>query len=225
MEPSEAAESIREAAAHEKAEHESVERFRTRAAIVIGVLAGLLAIAGVGGEDATKEMLSANIRAADAFAFYQAKNIRQTSLRLAADELEVTHLAWGEALNEPARQDIERKVARYKATADRYESEPDPKDPTNPLKGEGKIQLLAQARNFEHIRDHAERKDRNFDFAGGLYQIALVLGSVSIVANSRRLLLFTLVLGAVATLLAINGFFLLFDLPGTQAVIGEEGAH
>jgi hypothetical protein len=225
MEPAEAAESIREAAAHERAEHESVDRFRTRAAIIIGILAALLAIASVGGEDATKEMLSANIRAADAFAFYQAKNIRQTSLRLAADELEVMQLMQGPALNEAARQDIERKVARYKATADRYESEPDPKDPTNPLKGEGKTQLLAQAQNFEHIRDHAERKDRNFDFARGLYQIALVLGSVSIVATSRRLLVITLVLGAVATVLALHGFFLLFDLPGTQAVITEEGGH
>src|SRR3954454_12098268 len=225
MEPADAAESIRESAAHERAEHESVERFRTRAAIIIGVLAGLLAIASVGGEDATKEMLGANIRAADAFAFYQAKNIRQTSLPLAADELEAIQLAQGPALNEPARQDIERKVARYKATADRYESEPDPRDPTNPLKGEGKTQLLAQAQNFEHIRDHAERKDRNFDFARGLYQIALVLGSVSIVATSRRLLVITLVLGAVATVLALNGFLLLFDLPGTQAVINAEAGH
>ena len=225
MEPAEAAESIRESAAHEKAEYETVERFRTRAAIIIGVLAALLAIASVGGEDATKEMLSANIRAADAWAFYQAKNIRQTSLRLAADDLEAMQLVQGPGLSEPARLDIERKVARYKATADRYENEPDPRDPTNPLKGEGKTQLLAQAQNFEHIRDHAERKDRNFDFARGLYQIALVLGSVSIVATSRRLLVITLVLGAVATVLALNGFFLLFDLPGTQAVIGAEGGH
>ena len=93
------------------------------------------------------------------------------------------------------------------------------------LKGEGKTQLLAQAQNFEHIRDHAERKDRNFDFARGLYQIALVLGSVSIVATSRRLLVITLVIGAVATLLALNGFFLLFDLPGTQAVVVDDGGH
>jgi Domain of unknown function (DUF4337) len=225
MEPADAAESIREHAAPERAEYETVERFRTRAAIIIGVLAGLLAIASVGGEDATKEMLSANIRAADAWAFYQAKNIRQTSLRLSADELEAIQLGQGPALSEPARQDIERKVARYQATADRYESEPDPSDPTNPLKGEGKAQLLAQAQNFEHIRDHAERKDRNFDFARGLYQIALVLGSVSIVATSRRLLVITVVIGAVATLLAVNGFFLLFDLPGTQAVINAEAGH
>ena len=54
----------------------------------IGVLAMLLAISGLGGGNATKEMLNANIQASDTYAFYQAKNIRQTSNQLAADELE-----------------------------------------------------------------------------------------------------------------------------------------
>ena len=218
MEAPEAADVIREAAAHEKAEHEAIERFRTRAAIMIGILAALLAIASVGGENATKEMLSSNIRASDAWAFYQAKNIRQTDYRLAADELEALQLAQGPALNEAARQDIERKVARYRATADRYESEPDPRDPTNPLRGEGKKELMAQAQSFEHSRDHAERQDRNFDYAKALFQIALVLGSISIVGGSRPLLVLMIVLGSVATLLGANGFFLFFDLPGGAAI-------
>ena len=46
----------------------------------------LLAISGLGGGNATKEMLNANIQSSDICAFYQAKNIRQTSNQLAADE-------------------------------------------------------------------------------------------------------------------------------------------
>ncbi|MEK6709765.1 MAG: DUF4337 family protein, partial [Nitrospinota bacterium] len=64
------------------------ERFRKRAAIYVGVLAALLAITSLGGENAAKEMMSANISASNLWAFYQAKTIRQTSLRLAADEME-----------------------------------------------------------------------------------------------------------------------------------------
>src|SRR5919202_1032757 len=79
-----AADAIREAA-EERARD---ARFRQRAAIGIGVLAMLLAITGLGGANATKEMLNANIQASDTYAFYQAKNIRQTSNQLAADELE-----------------------------------------------------------------------------------------------------------------------------------------
>src|SRR5436189_1734350 len=81
-----AAEAIRDAAELEERAHN--DRFRRRAAIAIGVLAMLLAIAGLGGGNATKEMLNANIQASDTYAFYQAKNVRQTSNQLAADELE-----------------------------------------------------------------------------------------------------------------------------------------
>src|ERR671933_3018870 len=79
----EAADAIAEAAEERRGD----ERFRRRAAVAIGVLAMLLAIAGLGGGNATKEMLNANIQASDTYAFYQAKNIRQTSTQQAADVL------------------------------------------------------------------------------------------------------------------------------------------
>src|SRR5205085_1292543 len=84
-EAADAAEAIKEAVEEERTAR---EHFRRRAAVVIGVLAMLLAIAGVGGGNATKEMLNANIQASDTYAFYQAKTIRQTSNQLAADALE-----------------------------------------------------------------------------------------------------------------------------------------
>src|SRR5712692_9429343 len=100
MEATEAADAIREAAAHQKAEHDALERFRTMAAIAIAVLAMVLAIASLGGEDATKEMINSNIRASDTWAFYQAKNIRQTANQLAADELEVNMVLHSGAVSE-----------------------------------------------------------------------------------------------------------------------------
>ena len=64
-------------------------------------------------------------------------------------------------------------------------------------------------------RDATARCSRipNFDFAQALYQISIVLGSVSIVAASRRLLGLALALGTVATLFMLNGFLLLVNLP------------
>jgi Domain of unknown function (DUF4337) len=200
-EAADAAEAIQQASENERAE---TDRFRRRAAVAIGVLAMLLAIAGLGGGNATKEMLNANIQASDTFAFYQAKNIRQTSTQLAADELQA-FLATHSDLSTDARTQLTAQIDRYKATVARYESEP--------ATGEGKQELLPKAQAFEQRRDRAARQDPNFDFAGALYQIAIVLGSVSIVATSRRLLWLGIALGAVATLLALNGFLLLFDLP------------
>ena len=199
-EAADAAEAIRDAT-EGRADN---ERFRRRAAIAIGVTAMLLAISGLGGGNATKEMLNANIQASDTYAFYQAKNIRQTSNQLAADELDALLLAQP-GISADARAQIAARIDQYKATAARYESEPST--------GEGKQELLVKAQAFDQRRDRAARQDPNFDFAQAFFQISIVLGSVSIVAASRPLLLLGLGLGGVATLLMLNGFLLLFELP------------
>jgi hypothetical protein len=209
MGPEDAAEAIQESAEDIKG---ADERFRRRAALGIGVLAMLLAIAGLGGENATKEMINANILASDTWAFYQAKSVRQTSNQLAADELELLLASFGN-LSSEARGQFQQRIERYKATVARYESEPDPADPTNPLKGEGKTELSARALDYEARREHAQQQDPNFDYSQALFQIAIVLSSVSIVAAARPLLWLGMGLGTLATLLMLNGFLLLVDLP------------
>ncbi len=201
MEATDAAESIQEAA---EGEVSGNERLRRRAAVVIGVLAMLLAITSLGGDDAQTEMTQSNILASDTWAFYQAKNIRQTSFQLAAEELEVMLLTQPN-LPPEARADIQQRIERYRATVARYESDP--------VEREGKRELFEVARAYEGQRERAGQQDPNFDYAQALFQIAIVLGSVSIVAASRALLWFCLGLGALATLLMINGFFLITELP------------
>jgi hypothetical protein len=200
-EAADAAEAIQEAAEADRANN---ERFRRRAAIIIGVLAMLLAISSLGGGNATKEMLNANIQASDTFAFYQAKNIRQTSNQLAADSLEAL-LAAQPNMSDEARGQIQARIDGYKSTVARYESEPST--------GEGKQELVQTARGYEQRRDRAAKQDPNFDYAQALFQISIVLGSVSIVAASRRLLLVGAGLGIAATALMLNGFLLLVELP------------
>ena len=205
MEAADAADTIREAA--EGGERGAAEQFRRRAAVTIAVLAMLLALTSLGGANATKETTNNNIQASDIYAFYQAKTIRQTQYQLAADELR-QRLETAE-LPPAARAATQRRLDDYTATIARYESEPG----RDGQPGQGKRELLAQARDFEARRDRAQRQDPNFDYAQALFQIAIVLGSVSIVATSRRLLLLALALGVVATVLMLNGYFLLFALP------------
>jgi hypothetical protein len=200
-EAADAADAITEAAEESRAQN---ERFRKKAAMSIGVLAMLLAISGLGGGNATKEMLNANIQASDTYAFYQAKNIRQTSNQLAADELEAMLIAQP-SIPDQARGQLQSRIDQYRATVARYESEP--------ATGEGKQELLQKGQAYDERRDRAAKQDPNFDFAQALFQIAIVLGSVSIVATSHRLLLLSIGLGVLAVVLMLNGFLLLFDLP------------
>jgi hypothetical protein len=211
MEPTDAAERISEAVEEERAERRAMDTFRTRAALSIAVLAMLLAVASLGGDNATKEALNTNVTVTDTWAFYQARNIRQTANELAANDLRAQLLLHGDSLSAQTRQEIQSQIDRYTATAARYESDPSP-DPRYP-QGTGKKELSDFATELEHKRDHALAQDPNFDYATALFQIAIVLGSVAIVATSRPILALSLAVGLVATVLMLNGFLLLFELP------------
>jgi hypothetical protein len=192
----------------EKAEHEADDRFRNRAALLIAVLAAVLAIGGLGGGNATDDMVANNIKSSDSWAFYQAKNVRQTMYELAADELEA-RLATGN-LGPAERSSAQARLKTYKDTVARYDSEPDPKAPNDPLKGEGKKELKARAVSFDSAFDTASARDNNFDLAEVLLQLALVLGSVAILAVNRWILGIATLLGIAGSILTLNGFLLLF---------------
>jgi hypothetical protein len=209
MDANDAAEAVAEA----RAENEAEERFRSRVALLIAFMAMLLAITSLGGGNAAEDIFNNNIQASDTWNFYQAKNIRQTAFRLAADDLEGELTAAGATVSPEARAALEAQVKQYRDTVARYESEPDKEEPANPIKGEGKRELTARAKHFESQRDRAQEQDPNFDFAEALFQIAIVLASVAILANSRMIVTVSVVAGALATALMLNGYFPFFALP------------
>ncbi len=208
MDSSDAAELIAELR-EERVDKAEGETFANRAALLIALLAAVLAIGGLGGGNATDDLLISNIRASDTWAFYQAKNIRQTAYELQADELEarLQHTSAGD------RAAVRARLADYRAQIARYDDEPDPEAPDDPLRGEGKKQLMAQARAHEDLRARASAQDDNFDYSEVLLQLALVLGSVAILSHNRKVLAASALLGAFGSLLTLNGFFLFADLP------------
>jgi len=168
-------------------------------AVYIAVLAVMLAITNMGASNSMKDMLSNNIYASNYWAFFQAKTIRQTTLRVAADDLSVLASAFPN-MPESARKHLEDQAKRYRDTAARYES--DPKE------GDGRKELMAKAQSFEKEREKAQRKDPYFDFAEALIQIAIVLASVSLIAGSRLLLVVSIVMAVAGAFLSFNGFTL-----------------
>ena len=151
--------------------------FKSRCALLVSLLAMVLALASLGGSNASKEATMHNILASNAYAFYQAKNIRQTSYKIAADDLQV--ILSQEKLSPATRELVEGKLQSYKKNIERYESEPDTK--------EGKKELMLKAKEHEHERDLALRRDPWFDYAEALLQIAIVLTSVAILTGAHVL--------------------------------------
>ena len=184
---------------------EKSAKYRDRLiAIYIGLLAVVLAISSVGGGNASKDAMTANIEAGNTWAFFQAKNIRRHEVRLKVDDLELK-LATEPDLPESARQAISDRIAEYKQAEAHLSSEPET--------GEGLKELLVKGKELEARRDLAMRQDPYFDYGQALLQIAIVLASVAIITGGTTILALSGVLGVLGGLFTINGFTLAFAVP------------
>lgn len=173
--------------------------------VYIGILAVLLAICAMGGDNVDKDAMRFNIDASDNWSFFQAKNTRRTSFRLATDDLQLMLVA-NPSLDATARSAIQAKIDEYKAQDKKLTSDPEKK--------EGLDELFQKGRDLEAQRDAALAQDPYFDWSNALLQIAIVLASVSIISGSTMLLAASGALGLLGTLLLLNGFFMIVAVPG-----------
>jgi hypothetical protein len=173
--------------------------FKTHSALLVSILALVLAIATLGGSNATKDATMENILASNAYSFYQAKSQRQTTFKVAAEQTEA--LLANDRLPAKQRDLLAKNLAKYRETISRYESEPDT--------GEGKKELLQKAKAHEKNRDVAIRRDPWFDYAGALLQIAIVLTSLAIITSRKFFFHLSVGLGGIGTLCTIQGYLLL----------------
>src|SRR5947207_213184 len=150
-------------------------------ALLISVLALVLAFSETLGKGAQTAALAYNIEASNLWAFFQAKTIRQTVLRTAAEELE----AQGTIKNET----VKKQVEAWKKTAERYQSEPET--------GEGRKELSARAKEAEKKRDTAMAAYHHYELASAAVQIAIVLASASIITSIAALVWLAGALGRV----------------------------
>ena len=155
-------------------EEKKAEPFTKRVALTTAIFAVVLAITSLGGSNAMKEMLLAQQQASDQWAFYQAKVIREHLYRAQAEQARVALLTQGKSVSPEGRKALEDIQAAFEAEAARYAKE--------------KQEIEPEAKRFEAQRDLAAARDQSFDYAGVLFQIAIVLGSVAILSASRTVL-------------------------------------
>ena len=162
----------------------------TRAAIIIGIMAALLAITEFAAKDAQTNYLTNHIAASDTWAQYQAKSVRRTILTAQADLLESMPTS-----NDPL---IKKRIADARANAERMRSEPG---------ADGMEQLAEKAHDQEHERDHAMHRNHMLEIASGGLQIAIVLASISVVINLPAFMLVSVLVGGASAIYALLGGF------------------
>ena len=161
-----------------------VDTSNKKIAIFVSAIALLLAIAETFAKGAQTNQISYNVEASNLWSFYQAKTIRQTTLNTAADQMEIdVALA-----RDPAVKDrLEKRVASWKDTAKRYQSEPQTGKKGENL-GEGRKELSERAIAASKLRDVYADKYHLFEIASALFQVALVLTSVYLLTSASLLL-------------------------------------
>jgi len=169
--------------------HGHADPSNKKIALLIAVLALVLAFSETLGKSAQTAALSLNIEASNLWAFFQAKTIRQTVLRTAAEQTAIT------ASGEQAKKQMDA----WKKTADRYQSEPET--------GEGRNELAARAKVAEKKRDRALAAYHHYELASAAVQIAIVLASASIVVAAPVLAWIGAGLGVVGVVFCLIGFF------------------
>ncbi len=177
--------------AHESMEHaehaEHASGSNKKIALLIAVIALCLALSETLGKGAQTESISENVAAANLWAFFQAKSIRLTTVKTAAEALQVQ----ADATTDPTvKAALMKRVDSLQKTAARYDDEPDT--------GEGRKQLAERAKHAEHARDLAMAKYHHFEVASAAFQIAIVLASATIITGM-------MVLGWGAGLLMLAG--------------------
>ena len=171
------------------------ERGGRYVALLISILAAMLALVEVSGGNAEQDATTNNITAANLWSFYQAKTIRRSNLQQLTEmvELDLPDLS-------PERAERTRKrLEAWRATAARYESEPE----TN----EGRKELAARAKAAEEARDRALAADNMFDYGSASLQLAIVLASASIVLGIMWLAWLAGGVGLIGVTFALLGWF------------------
>ena len=162
----------------------------TRAAIIIGIMAAVLAITEFAAKDAQTEYLTNHIAASDTWAQYQAKSVRRTISTAQADLLESLPSA-----SDPL---VKKRIDDARANAERMRSEPG---------ADGMEQLSEKAHDQERERDRAMHRNHILEIASGGLQIAIVLASISVVINLPAFMLVSVIVGGASVIYALLGGF------------------
>ena len=141
-------------------------------ALLIAVLALFLALSETLGKSAQTAGLELNIKASDTWNFFQAKTVRQTTLRTAAEAFAIELVGRSDDANKAA---MSKQVEVWNATVKRYDSDPKEKD--------GRKELKAQAEQYEHERDTAMARYHNYELGSAAYQIGIVLASAAVITG------------------------------------------
>jgi uncharacterized protein DUF4337 len=170
--------------AHEHAEHVQHDRSLQLPTFTMAVLAVLVAVVSLLGHRSNTEEILLQSRAADTWAEFQAKSIRQSGYKQLASVIDAFELR--------GSQKAEQTKAQFEQESERYDKE--------------KEVLQEQARKLEEEVQVEQRRGDRFDLGEALLEIALVITSITLLTKRRVFWQFGLFLGVVGIASAVSAW-------------------
>lgn len=136
--------------------------FQKRVAVAIAVYTVVLAVANMLTNQARTEAILSSNRAADQWAYYQAKGTKQNLVKLEKSIL--GRVENGGLLNEDMTR-LDRDIARYEKDKDDIKK---------------KSQVLAAA------EDENEHKEHSYEYAATLAELGIIIASVALLLESKK---------------------------------------
>jgi len=161
------------------------------ATVILAVCATLSTFKG--GSYSTRSVLSQS-QAANQWAYYQAKSLKGYLYEIQKENLDFDLQEKEATLTETGLKDLKDRIASYGKRIAKYDGE--------------KSEIMKEARQFEAIRDDAQRHARVFGIAVIFLQIAILLSSVAALLKKKLVWYLGLVIGAAGVFYFIDGFML-----------------
>jgi hypothetical protein len=178
----------------EHAQHAAGEN--RKIALLIAVLALFLSFSETLGKSAQTEAISANVESSNLWAFFQAKTVRMTTVRTAAEELKLEEAVASDPATKAA---MDKQIDAWQKTVARYDSEPETH--------EGRKELSARAKEAEENRDLSMAKYHHYELASAAFQIGIVLSSAAVITGAIALAWLAGALGVVGLAFLAFGLF------------------
>jgi hypothetical protein len=159
--------------------------------VILAVCATLATFKG--GGFSTRSVMS-QTRASDQWSFYQAKSIKGYIYEMQKDKLELELKGMGG--KSPQAEEYRKKIEEYGKKVAKYEGE--------------KAAIQKDAKNFEAVRDEAQKHSQAFGIAVIFLQIAILLSSIAALLKKKPVWLLGVAVGIVGIVSFVNGFLLFF---------------
>jgi hypothetical protein len=171
---------------HEHAEHAKHDPSLAPVSVTMAILAVLVAVISLLGHRAHTEEVVLQAKAADTWAFYQAKNVRRHVDQLFVDITSVQPNTDAEALAK-LREKYSEEAARYK---------------------DEQKEVEAEAKKLEaEVQMEMKRADR-FDLAEVFLEVGLVITSITLLSGRRIFWMLGILLGVLGLAVSATGFLI-----------------